>query len=131
MFLEENQRMNGTSLDPRYDFIRQFSRFDLVGPPIWYYPRSKPIIIHNIESVRHPFVELDQDFNMKYLVQGRSFQEIEILSHVFVLPTHSQWLLTFEHHIEHSYPPKQDFFSPPIEVRSFNDIDFTLNLMND
>src|SRR5690606_19813412 len=59
MFLEESERRNGNGLDSKFDFIREFARYNLGDYPVIYFERLHPIILAPVELLKYPQLILD------------------------------------------------------------------------
>lgn len=129
MYLEELHRQTGSGFDNRYNFIREFARYNLAPYPILYFQRTNGIILSGIEWVEEPRLIITEPF-MKYLHFGGPFFEFELMGHVFSLPTTSAWEINFDNYIRESMKLKQGIFHNYISVEKFTDIDFQLTILN-
>jgi hypothetical protein len=132
MYLEELERQKGLAHDSKYDFIREFSRynFNLVEDyPLIYFRRRHPMILMTDEWTQSPEVIID-DNRFSYLINESSFFEFEFLGHVFGIATSKYWRLSFDNYIHNSMIAKNRFFKDYIFVEKFNDIDLTLSILN-
>ena len=130
MYLEETERQHGEGLNSRYDFIREFCRYNLGDYPVIYFERAFGIIATANEWIEHPELLLDKDSQMKYLVQEDQFQEFEFLGHVIAIAKTRSWLLDFDNYITRTAKAKIGFFKGWKFVKKFNDIDLTLAILN-
>jgi hypothetical protein len=131
IYLEENERQFGTSLDPKYDFIREFSRYDIGDYPVFYFERLHGVILMSMELAKNPVLLLEEDLKMKYLISHNSFLEFEFLGHVFVLATSRHWDIAYDNYIKRTLEPKRKYFKYIRAVSRFNDIDLSLSILND
>jgi hypothetical protein len=130
IFLEETERQKGNALNPQYDFIREFARYDKGDSPIIYFVRIHDLIATITEWVKHPEFILDEKYKMKYLVNDPSFHEFEFLGHALSVATTRDWRLYFESYIMKSLEAKIQFFKGLKFVENFNDIDLALRILN-
>lgn len=131
IFLEETERQHGDGHNPKYDFIREFARYDLGDYPVFYFDRLHGIILMSSEWAKRPVFFLDPDHQFKYLVSEPSFFEFEFLGHVFGIATSRQWHIAFDNYIKKSVEAKHKFFRTWRTVKYFNDIDLTLSILDD
>lgn len=131
MYLEEIERQFGDGHNPKYDFIREFARYDLGDYPLFYYKRTYGLILILPEWIRTPKLILDKELKMKYLVNEPSFSEFEFLGHVFGIVTSRYWQIGYDNYIKESINAKKEFFRGVKIVNKFNDIDLTLSILND
>jgi hypothetical protein len=130
IFLEESERQYNNALDPRYDFIREFARYDLSDYPLYYFERNWGIIAAAKEWIKHPELLLDENAQMKYLIQDESMQEFEFLGHVMSIAKSRYWLIDFDNYIKKSAEAKRQFFKGWKMVKNFNDVDLSLSILD-
>lgn len=117
VFLEETERQNKDGLDEKYDFIRDFARYDLGDLPVLYFPRINGVFLLTIEEIKHPsFYFYDR---MKFHLKDYNFFEFEILGHLFSIPTSKSYYLMIDKYLKESMDLKKQFFYPPIELKYF------------
>jgi hypothetical protein len=131
IFLEETERQKGDGMNPKYDFIREFARYNLGDYPVYYFDRLNGIILMSQEWAVKPVFFLDVNKQFEYLVNEPSFFEFEFLGHVFGIATSRNWNLTFDNYINKSVEAKKNIFRRWREVNNFNDIDLTLSILDD
>jgi len=132
VILEEIERKNKNGLDPKYDFIREFSRYNLDDYPLFYFRRKFDLIPIDITEVRNPRIDWFEDGTLGhgYLIFNHSFLEFELLGHVFGIPLSKLWHLTYNMYIEESNNLKKDWFYNGFEVKALFDIDLALRVLN-
>lgn len=131
MFLEERERQFKDGHDTRFDFIREFARYNIGDYPIYYFERLYGIIPMVQELARHPTLFFDKEYQSKYLVNEYGFFEFEFLSHVFGLPVTRTWELGVLNYLKISLERKKALFRSYKQIVKFNDIDLTLSALND
>ncbi|MBV7533038.1 HNH endonuclease [Chitinophaga sp. sic0106] len=131
MFLEERERQMGDGHDSRYDFIREFARYDLGDFPIIYFERRHGAILMVKSWATNPEIFMSRGSQFKYINTDHSFFEFELLGHLFGVPCTRAWELNFENYIVESTKQKAGFFKSWRFIRNFNDIDLVLNILND
>jgi len=81
VFLEERERQRNDAKDARFDFIREFARYDLGDYPIYYFnPKIRALLISSIDTNK-PMIrftehsdQMDKDFRVfDYIIMGHSF----------------------------------------------------------
>lgn len=128
-FLEENERVNSNSHDDRYDFIREFARYDLGDYPVLYFRRKIPAILIGMNDVRAPQFHLESAF--KYEIKDGSFFEVDFLSHFFSFPITRNYVFNLENYIRDSISLKEKFYYKPVVLEYLNQIDLILDILND
>lgn len=131
IFLEERERQIGDGHNSRYDFIREFARYDLGDYPIIYFERLHGIIAMARNWAKNPEIFMGKENQFHYLNSDHSFFEFELLGHVFSVPCSRAWELNFESYIKETSKIKSEFFKSWKFINKFNDIDLTLNILND
>lgn len=131
MFLEERERQKGDAHDSKYDFIREFARYDLGDYPVVYFERRHGIIAMAKDWARNPAIFMDKDHQFTYLTSEHSFFEFELLGHLFGVPCSRSWELNFDNYIKETIQKKAEFFKSWKFITKFNDIDLALNVLND
>jgi hypothetical protein len=131
IFLEEIERQKNDGHNPEYDFIREFSRYNLGDYPVFYFERLNGIILMAKSWAIRPEFFLDPDQQFKYLVREPSFFEFEFLGHVFGIAVSRYWELAVDNYIKKTLEAKKQFFRRLRLVNSFNDIDLSLSILDD
>ncbi len=127
MFLEERERQFNDGHDSRFDFIREFARYNIGEYPVFYFERMG-VILMSKEWTRHPSIFFDKDYQFKYLVADYGFFEFEFLSHVFGIPAIRTWELGLSNYLKLSLKRKEKIFKGVKRVVQFNDIDLALRM---
>jgi hypothetical protein len=125
IFLEETERQYGNALDPKYDFIREFARYNFGDYPLLYFDRSLGVI-----ATVKEWLLLDENSQMKYLIQDQSMQEFEFLGHAMSIAKSRYWLIDFDNYIKKSSDAKRKFFREWKMVKKFNDVDLSLSILD-
>lgn len=131
IFLEETERQFGTGHDPKYNFIREYARFNLGDFPLFYFERKHGVFLLANEWVKHPVLHLKEDEQMKYLVNSPGFQEFELLGHIFGIATARSWEIGFDTYAQKTKAAKCELFHRWWPVKHFNDVDLALALLDD
>ncbi|MFM7855036.1 MAG: hypothetical protein ACKO96_24700 [Flammeovirgaceae bacterium] len=131
MFLEERERQFSDGHDNKYDFIREFARYNIGDYPVYYFERLYGIIPMVQDWARKPTIFFEKNYHAKYLVSEFGFFEFEFLSHVFGLPTTRTWELGVINYLKTSVQAKKDVFKNYKSITKFNDIDLTLSILGD
>jgi hypothetical protein len=131
IFLEERQRQYGDAHLPKYNFIREFARYDLGDFPVYYFKRKYGIVATSTEYSKSPELFMKEGFKMKYLIEDYSFFEFELLGHVLSIPTSRQFHLTSDVYKQKTYLTKKELFTGFHSIKKFTDFDFMLNVLDD
>ena len=130
IFLEENQRLNGNSLDPQFDFIREFARYDLGDYPVFYFSKKVPVYFTTVEDVLKPKIHFQGHFNYIYSDNDYGYFEFEMLGHVFGITTLRTFEITQNVYLNKSMEMKTNFFSGYLDLKTIKDIDIFLDYIN-
>jgi hypothetical protein len=130
IFLEEIERQTYVGHNAQYDFIREFSRYNLGDLPLFYFERRHPLIHLSISSIKNPEFFIEKEMRSNYLVEEPSFFEFELLGHVFGIATSKHWNLVFDNYIEKTCKSKKELFKSIKRVKNFNEIDLALSILD-
>lgn len=126
VFLEEIERQRGKALEDRFDFIREFARYNLNDLPVLHFERIYGALFCSIDDLRHPQLFMEEESRSKYLLEECGFFEFDLLGHVFALATSKLWHINFDQYIRKSLKAKATLFHSYKVVKSFDDLDLTL-----
>lgn len=129
MYLEEFDRQTEHSecVNPKYNYLRRFARFNELDIPIVYFERNVGIFIMKKNEAETPILMFGR---MTYLIENENFIEIEFIGHVFGFPKTICTKAEFEDYIYKSLEIKKQYFNQAILIEKLTDIDFTLNILN-
>lgn len=130
VFLEETERVNGDGHDDKYNFIREFARYDLGDFPLFYFERSNGIFALSTNFIKTPDHFLRKEFRYKYLVDEPSFYEFDLLGHTFGIATSRTWEIMVDNYIKKSLEAKKELFKTCKVVTNFHDIDLALSILS-
>lgn len=131
MYLEEVERQFDKGLDKRFDFIREFARYDIGDYPVFYFNRKHPIIPMSDDWVKNPSLQLTDDMKFKYIINHPSFDEFEFLGHLIGIPISRTFEIMVDDYLTKTNKLKSKWFYHGTIVKNFNDIDLILNVIND
>jgi hypothetical protein len=130
VFLEERERQRKDALDSRFDFIREFTRYDLGDYPIYYFkPKFSAIFFSSID-VNRPMIRFTEHSD-KIDNEFKAFDYM-IMGHTFCIPTSRNFTNLYldyykKHLIEIDYP----FGIEIVPIKYVEDIDFTFKFINE
>ncbi len=129
MYFEEfdRQTKHFECANEKYNYLRQFARFNELDIPIVYFERKIGLFVMKEKEAETPILMFGR---MNYLIENDKFIEIEFLGHVFGIPKTFCSKEEFENYIYKSLETKKDFFKQAILIKKLTDIDFTLNILN-
>jgi len=130
IYLEEVERQKNIGHDSKFDFIREFARYDLGDYPLIYFKRRFGIFPMADEWMKTPELFLKEEQKFKYLIEGDSFFEFEILGHVFGIATSRNWEISFDNYVRKTTKAKENLFESFNFVRKFGDIDLALAILD-
>ncbi len=130
VFLEERERQKNDALDSRFDFIREFARYDFCDYPVYYLKPKFQALLYSREDVLKPTIrftptsdEIDNEFKVfDYVIMG----------HTFCIPTSryfSEFYLT--NYRKHLAKTDNAFGTELIPINYVEDIDFLFMFMNE
>ncbi len=128
VFLEERERQRGDALDERFDFIREFARYNLNDLPVYWFVPKFDIVLFQRDDILKPqirFTEFSDEMDANY----RIF-EYHIVGHYFALPTSKLYLLTLRSYLNHLKDSGHPFGLILREIRRFSDVDITFKYLN-
>lgn len=126
IYLEETERQRGNGLDERFNFIREFARFDLNDLPVLHFERTHGALMYHENLFSHPQLAMQKNYRSKYLLEEYGFFEFEIVGHVFSIATSKLWHLNFNQYARKSMEAKAKIFRSYRVVKTFDDIDLGL-----
>lgn len=130
MYLEGREKYSKDGHNKRFDFIRNYSRYDKGELPVFYFNRTWGALFALKEWFKNPSIIFENELKMKYLVEHDHFFEFEFMGHIFSIPTTKYYEIFFNSYKENSFEAKYGFFSVMKSVERFDDIDFSLSLFN-
>ncbi|HCN84135.1 MAG TPA: hypothetical protein DIT07_11040 [Sphingobacteriaceae bacterium] len=128
VFLEEREIQRGDAMDPRFDFIREFARYDLSDYPIYYLKPKLPAIFYSAPDTIKPtirFTKHSDTIDEKYRVF-----DYTIMAHTFVIPTSKMHSLVADNYRNYLVDSDNPFGSHLIEIKNVSDVDFTFSYMD-
>lgn len=131
IFLEETERQKFDGHSDKFDFIREFCRYDLGDYPVFYFERTNGVIMMTKSWAKSPELFLEENQQFKYLIREPSFFEFELLGHVFGIATSRYWEIAFDNYIRKTSEAKKGYFKSFKLVKNFNDVDLLLSVLND
>jgi hypothetical protein len=130
IFLEETERQRQDGHNTKYDFIREFSRYDLGDFPVFYFQRKHGIVVMTKDWAKTPELFFEDDSKFEYLVNEPCFFEFELLGHVFGIATSRHWEIALGNYLKKTCEAKKDHFKSYKVVEKFNDVDLSLAILN-
>jgi hypothetical protein len=131
MYLEEIERQFGEGHEPRYDFIREFARFDRGDLPVFYFHRRMGAFLTVTDWFKYPRLQLRTAKPRKYLTSTADFDEFEFLEHPFGVATASGYAVTASEYIQHSAALKFKQFEGWGNLIKFTDMDYALSIIDE
>lgn len=130
MFLEETEIQNADAHDEKYDFIREFCRYNLGDYPVYYFERKNGIFFISSNFLESPDLFLKKQFRYKYLIEEPGFYEFDLLGHTFGIATTKNWNLVIDNYLRKTAQNKKDLFKGYKQINKFNDIDLALSILD-
>lgn len=129
IFIEELELKKKDGLNPKYDFIKKFSRYNEGDLPVFYFKRKIPILLSKVDWIDNPTIIFEFK-TMNYLIQNEIFFEFELLGQVFGIVISEDWNDNYLNYIENNKVIKKDFFTSINPITKVTDIDYKLRGYN-
>lgn len=132
IFLEETERVNKNGHDAKFDFIREFVRYNMGDHPIFYFEWLFAVIVPNdLTTFKDPQIRFEKDWRAEWLMEGCGFFEFEILHHTFAVPTTREHALMLDLYQRESKKIKKTTFREMRPIKYFTDMDITFRFLKD
>ena len=128
VFLEERSRIVGDTHDRKYDFIRRFSRYDLDDQPLYYFVPGKDILPFSLPDINQPEL-IFSDYHVNTMREF-GFYEFYFVGHYLSIPVISNHHIMWESYKRHIKKEHSKLFASLVEIRKFNEIDYTFSYLN-
>lgn len=125
IFLEERERQFLDGLDSKYNFIREFSRYNIGNLPVFYFKRNMPAFFTSKEWHKAPELFIAKNKQMSYLVNNQVYLEFELLGHVIGIPVDKGYKSYFPDYFEKTKKLKNQIFTGFTIIERFNDFNIT------
>ena len=130
VFLEERERQRDDALSSRFDFIREFARYDLGDYPIYIQiPKFKAIFaaLPDIQNPQIRFTEHSDDMDKRFRIY-----EYQLLGHHFLIPTSPQFdNLCRDNYLKYLEKEDHPFGKVIKRIDYAENIDYTFNYVGD
>jgi hypothetical protein len=130
VYLEELERQTNSAHDQRYDFIREFARYNLNDLPVFYFNRRLGVILMAKDYMQSPKLYFNPDERLKYFSHNECFYEFELFGHALSIATSKNWRFHFNDYFKDSFKRKSELFLNCKEIIHFNDFDLTLSILD-
>ena len=128
--MEERENQKKDALGNRFNFIREFARYNLNDMPIYYIIPNKLILYSNFQDFIKPVIRFT-DFSDKLDDEFRIYI-YQIVGHHFCIPTShlfdNYYLVNFMKHLNLKKYPIGNEIRP---INMLADIDFTFRFLNE
>ncbi len=129
VFLEDRARLKGDAHDNKFDFMREFARFDLGDYPVFYFIPSNGAIFFSSPDTLHP--ELRFSEHHEKIINEFRFYEFSLISHFFSIPTTSKFEIFKDRYIQHCKSEHSKLYSKITEIKRVDQVDFTFSYMQE
>lgn len=129
VFLEERERQIKDAHDDRFNFMREFSRYDLNDYPVYVQVPKFKAVFYNTEDLLLPQIrftdysdEVDKEFR---------FYSYPLMGHSFVIPTSNQFMNErLDAYSKHLQKTDDSFGTQLMPINNIEQLDFRFNYMN-
>lgn len=127
VYLEERERQLGDAHNSRFDFMREFARFDLGDYPIYVSNPRFGIISFSTPDAESPTLR----FTDKSSFEDEEFRfyNYPIMGHTISIPTSKLYNLTLKKYQNHLNSQNLITHKGLIEIKTFEDLDFSFSYM--
>lgn len=130
VYLEERERQIGDAHHERFNFIRDFARYDLSDYPIFIQKPKFQGIFYNTNDVLSPeirFTEFSEEIDKTF-----RYYNYPIMGHNFVIPTSNQLMQErFDSYKNHLIRTDDAIGTELIMIENIENLDFRFEFMND
>jgi hypothetical protein len=128
VFLEERENQKKDASDPKFDFIREFSRFDLNENYIYLFKPKNRVVFFSLPFTIEPMIK----FTPKSDGEEERFGIFEymIMGHYFGIPTNKYFEKVYlNNYLEHLKEINHPFGTELIPISRVEDIDYIFRLL--
>jgi len=127
IFLEEYHRQCYQAFDERFNFIREFARYDFDDYPIFYLVPKLPALFYSEDEFISPMLNFGE-YQLKKMAEYE-FYEMNIFGHGFLIPTNKAWYLNFDNYISRAKIDLEPMYKKIVLIKNFHDVDFACEFM--
>lgn len=120
MFLEERMRVKNDALDARFDFIRQFARYDLNDLPVYFFVPIHQIILTTDDAIKNPSLIFNED--SEQVMNEYGFYHFNFIGHILAIPVSNLYAMTLASYQKYFFK-KMNIYSSMEQIVKFNDLD--------
>lgn len=128
VYLEERERQLGDAHNSRFDFIREFARYDLGDYPVFVSKPREGVIFFSTQDVENPTLRFTNLSNFED--EEFRFYSYQVMGHNIVIPTSRLYGLRLSKYAEYLNNQKLITHNGLIEINTFEDLDFSFRYMN-
>lgn len=128
VYLEERERQIGDALSDRFNFVREFARYDLNDLPVFRFRPRHQWVLFQKDDVLNPqirFTESSQETDEQF----RMF-DYPIVGHYFALPTSHLYHLMLDSYKKYLKDIDHPFGIDLIKIKRLEDLDFQFRFLN-
>ena len=130
VFLEERERIRKDANDDRFNFIREFARYNLGESPVYYLKPKFKIIAISLPDIKSPeirFTEYSDKIDKEYRIYDYSF-----FGHYFCIPTNRYFQeYNLERYKEYLIKTDNPFGTVLQDIEQIEDIDYKFHYVHD
>jgi len=130
VFLEERELQLGDSLDPRFNFIREFARYGIGDSPVYIQIPKFRMAVFSLPDIQHPQIRFTEESNK----QDQEFRVYSymLMGHNFLIPTslifNDICIEKYKNYLKQSNNPFGQIIK---EIKFAEDIDYHFSNLND
>lgn len=128
VFLEERERQCGDAHTDRFNFIREFARYNLGDYPLFYAKPFNGVVMFSSPDAKNPEVRFSE-YALEIDKEFRIFEFI-LLGHNILIPTSKSYALNFAKFKQEAKTRPMLMGTEISEIKSINDLDITFQRLN-
>lgn len=127
VFLEERERQRGDAMNDRFDFIREFARYNIGDYPVYWFVPKFGMVLFQKDDVLKPQIRFTDESDR--LDENFRFFEYPIVGHYFAIPTTRVSTLTLKQYLKHLNDIDHPFGLTLRPIVRFSDVDVTFKYL--
>lgn len=122
IFLEERSESVGDALDTQFNFIREFARYGIGNPPVFYCRPAIPAVFVSREDLEDPVIRFTE--HSDEVMKRFGFYSYYFMTHSIAIPVIGAYELTMDQYIKFILESEKRIYDRIIPLRYITDLDF-------
>jgi hypothetical protein len=125
IFLEERSESVGDALSSQFNFVREFARYGIGNPPVFYCRPAIPAVAVSIEDLQNPVIRFTE--HSDEIMKRFGFYSYYFMTHTIALPVIQSYELTMNEYIKFILETESRLFDRIIPLNYITDLDFVFS----